>query len=367
MSLEVAASCSADETGRCPKEKIMRNGWLHLKTALAIITLSIASSGTVGAADLTISAYGGIFETTVRECFVVPFEKKTGKSVAVVLGQPAQWVNQVLANPAKPPIDVLILNSTFTFTAREGKGLEKMTVEKVPALADVPKSMVDMFDGYAAVMDFGILGLTYDTRRIKNPPKSYQEFIDRTLKGEWKAGLPGGGYPGMPYYLIWGFADMLGGGIDNVDPAFDVIKKLKDSRNVVFWNNTTDFLNQLQSGEIEIGMFFDGRTFAAMDEGADWLGFVNPTPGSVMGPTSIAKVANAPALAWEFINLTLSPEPQTCFANKMQYGIVNTKATPSPKAAARIVKWNDTRVPPYEKIDSYIPKWLERWNKEIGR
>src|SRR3546814_915334 len=199
-----------------------------------------------------------------------------------------------MASPDDPPIDVLILNAAFTFLALENDLLDKFSSEKVPSLADVPPEMVDMFKGYSSVMDFGILGLTYDKRRIENPPKSFQEFIDRTLKGEWVAALPGSSYSGTPYYVIWGFADMLGGGIDNVDPAFDVIKKMKDSGNLVFWNSSTDFLNMLQSGEFDIGMYFDGRTFAYMKEGADWVGFVNPEPGSVMGPTTISKVANAP-------------------------------------------------------------------------
>ncbi|HTY65780.1 MAG TPA: extracellular solute-binding protein [Alphaproteobacteria bacterium] len=318
------------------------------------------------AADLTVSTYGGIFETTVRECFVKPFEAETGKSVALVLGQPTQWVNQILATPASPPIDVLISNATFTFQARDKKALEKFSEDKIPNLKDVPRPMVDMLDGYGSVMDFGILGLTYDKRRVKNPPKSFQEFIDRTIKGEWKAAIPGAGYAGMPYYVIWGFADMLGGGIDNVDPAFDAIKRMKASGNLSFWSGSTDFVSQLQSGEFDIGMFFDGRTFASIDEGADWLGFVNPAPGSVMGPTTISKVANGSPLGWKFIDVALAPQPQACFADKMQYGIVNMKARPDPKVAARLVKWNETRVPPYETIGSHIAGWLERWNKEIG-
>lgn len=332
-------------------------------SAVAVV---LGAAGPALAADLTVSSYGGIFETTVRQCFVEPFEKETGKTAALVLGQPTQWVNQILATPTKPPIDVLISNATFTFLARDKGALEKVEQKNVPALKDVPKEMVDMLDGYGAVMDFGILGLTYDKRRIKNPPKTYREFIDRTIKGEWKAALPGASYAGMPYYVIWGFAEMLGGGLDNVDPAFEAIKRMKASGNLTFWTSSTDFLNQLQSGEFEIGMFFDGRTFAFMDEGADWVGFVNPAPGSVMGPTTISKVTNGSPLAWKFIDIVMSPAPQTCFAEKMQYGIVNTKAQPSPKTAERLVKWNETRVPPYDTIGSYIPKWLERWNKEIG-
>jgi len=335
-------------------------------TAIAAAAMALGAAAPAMATDLVVSSYGGIFETTVRECYVAPFEKETGKKVSVVLGQPTQWVNQVIASPAKPPIDVLILNATFVFLGRDKGILEKVSAGPLPALKDVPQAMIDMLDGYGVVTNFGILGLTYDKRRIKNPPKTYQEFIDRTLKGEWKASIPGAAYSGMPYYVIWGFADMLGGNLDNVDPAFDAIKKMKASGNLSFWTSSTDFLNQLQSGEFEIGLFFDGRTFAYMDEGADWVGFVNPEPGSVMGPTTISKVVNGSPLAWKFIDVAMSPGPQSCFAEKMQYPVINQKAQPSEKVAQRLVKWNETRIPPYEKINTYLPKWLERWNKEIG-
>lgn len=345
---------------------MQRKSWSRrTMSTTALIGACLAGSG-LQAADLTVTSYGGIFEQTVRQCFVAPFEKQTGKSVGVVLGDPAQWINQVLASPAKPPLDVIMMNATFTYQARDKGALEAFTPDRVPALVDVPKPMIDMFNGYAAVMDFGIMGIAYDKRQIKNPPQTFQEFVDRTIKGEWRASLPGIAYSGTPYYLIWGLADIYGGSLTNVDPAFDAIRRMKASGNVVFWNGSSDFINLMQGGEFEIGMFFDGRAFAYMDQGVDWLGFVNPKPGAVMGPTTIAKVANTTPLGWDFINIVLSPEPQACFAEKMQYGIVNTKARLSPKTEQRVIKWNDTRLPPYEHLGKEIPRWIERWNKEIG-
>ena len=70
--------------------------------------LGMLASHSAPAADLTVTAFGGVWEKSLRTCYIEPFQKRTGKSVDVVLGTPAQWVNQIAANPQKPPIDVIL-------------------------------------------------------------------------------------------------------------------------------------------------------------------------------------------------------------------------------------------------------------------
>ncbi|MCJ9712862.1 hypothetical protein LWS69_27870, partial [Bordetella hinzii] len=84
-----------------------RYGW----AAAALACWSLGNSAQ--AADLTVTAFGGIWEQNYRKCVIEPFEKQTGKKVDVVLGTPAQWLNQIAANPQKPPIDV-VTNTTDT-------------------------------------------------------------------------------------------------------------------------------------------------------------------------------------------------------------------------------------------------------------
>lgn len=344
----------------------MRNGIL---AAVAGVTISAAGlCGTATAADLTVTAFGGAWEKSLRSCYVEPFEKKTGKSVEVVLGGPPQWVNQIAANPSQPPIDVLF-NLIDTALDAADKGLvEKFDATKVPSLADIPAGFGEPIKGYGSVANFGAAGLAYNAKKIKNPPKSWTEFIDRTLAGEWQAALPGINVASTtPTALIWNFNDALGGKVTDIAPAIAKIKALRDSGNVVFWNDVNQFLNQMQSGEADIGIYWDGRAWAARDGGFEALSFYYPQPGGVISPSIVQKVKNGRPLAWEFIDFALSPAPQSCFANTIQYAVVNSKATYNEKLKERVPSFKEVRWPPFAEISANMSRWVETWNKEIGR
>jgi putative spermidine/putrescine transport system substrate-binding protein len=333
----------------------------------AVMALAAWGAVTPGhGADLTVTAYGGIWEKAVRECFVAAFEKRTGKTAEVVLGGPVQWVNQVAASPQNPPIHILMNQIDNAYDAIDKGIVDKFDASRVPQLANVPARFQELAKGYGTVFDYGAAGLAYNAKTVKNPPKTWTEFVDRTLKGEWHASLPGINYASTPQILIWPMADLYGGSVDNIEPGIQKIKELKASGHVTFWNDVNEFLNQLKSGEIDIGVYWDGRTWAFHDDGNDFAEFINPAPGSVISPVIIQKAKNAPDLAWDYIDTVLSPGPQACFANILQYGVVNEKVEYGEKLRPRITDWHQVRWPPYDKMPSQLSKWVELWNKEIG-
>lgn len=339
-----------------------------IRPLLAAAGLALAISAPARAADLTVTAFGGVWEKSLRTCYVEPFQKKTGKTVDIVLGTPAQWVNQVAANPQKPPIDVFL---TLIDGAEDAKarGLsEPIDAVKVPNIADIPDVMKRVVDGQAVVLHYGAAGLAYNEAKIKNPPKSWEEFIERTLKGEWQAALPGINVASTtPTALIWNFNDVLGGKGSDIAPVIAKMKALRDSGNVVFWNDVNQFLTQMQSGEADIGIYWDGRAWAARDAGFKTLNFYYPAPGGVVNPTVVQKIKNGSPLAWDFINFLFSAEPQSCWAAAIQYPVANPNAEYKPEQKARMPRLGELRWPPFAEILAAMPKWVETWNKEVGR
>jgi len=332
----------------------------------AVLAGLVLGAGAAEAADVTVTAYGGIWEKAIRECYVAAFEKKTGKTAAVVLGGPVQWVNQDAANPSAPPIHVLMNQIDNAFDAIKRGVAAKFDPAKIPELKNVPEKFQTLVKGYGTVINYGAAGLIYNTKTVKNPPKSWKEFVDRTLKGEWQAGLPGIGYAGTPQIVIWNFADLYGGSLDNIEPGLAKIKELKASGHAVFWNDVNEPLNMLKSGDIDIALYWDGRTWAFHDSGNDFASFDNPAPGSVMNPVVIQVAKNSPPAAWDYVNVALSPSPQACFGNMLQYGVVNKDVKYDAKVAPRITDWTKTRWPPFEQMPAHLSKWVEQWNKEIG-
>lgn len=313
---------------------------------------------------IRVTTYAGVFEKTLTETFVAHYKKQTNSEVDLVIGNARQWISQVQASPDNPPLDVLLVSPYLMLDAADQGIFEKPTVEKVPNLADVPQPFIDVAEGWGVTFDYGTTGISYHSGRVKNPPKSIVEFIERTTKGEWMASIPTISYPQAFSTLIWSFNDALGGTAEDISPALKAIKGMRE--NVIFWSGLTDFLNHLQSGDADIGLYTDGRTWSAYDSGLDWIRFVNPTEGAVLGPIVAMKPKNSPPAAWDFINSLLAPEPQGEFAERMSYGVTNSKVVYSDKLKERIPPVDRIRTSPTRRVNELIPLWTEQWNKEIG-
>ncbi|WEX08902.1 substrate-binding domain-containing protein [Chelativorans sp. AA-79] len=314
---------------------------------------------------LNVTAFGGVWEQAVRDCFVAPFQEKTGATATIALGGPPQWLAQVEANPERPPLDVLIMTPDLALTAAKAGLMDDFTVEKLPNLADIPQVFTDSVLGKGTVFDYGVAGITYNKQTVAEPPKSFAEFVDRVAKGEFIASIPSISYAVTPIMLIWSLADALGGGVDNVDPFFEAVARMKD--NLVFWGGPNDFFNHLASGEADLGIYFDGRTWNHVDEGADWIAFINPEEGGSLNAVAVQKPINANPLAWDYLNEMLDAENQSKFADILNYGVTNQKVVYSEKLKPRITPWQNATFPPYEQIAEVRNEWVDRWNREIGR
>jgi putative spermidine/putrescine transport system substrate-binding protein len=333
----------------------------------SILLAIVVAAASAHAADLTVTAYGGAWEQAYRTCFVQPFEKQTGKKVDVILGSPMQWINQVAANPAKPPIDVMVGLVDSGEIARQKGLVDPVTVKDVPNLAQLKPNLAELGAGYGFPIAYGGFGLMYNTKSLKNPPKTWKEFVDGTLAGKWQAALPGIAYVGTPQGFVGLFAHVYGGSLENVQPGLDKIKQLSQSKNVMFFSEPNAPLVALKSGEIDIAMYFDGRAWAEHDANNPSIGFINPAPGSVAFPTMVQKAKNGSPLAYQFMNMLASTEGQTCFANTMQYNASNPNVKYSAKVQPRVARDDESLWLSFSEVAKRTPTWVELWNKQIGR
>lgn len=341
-----------------------RRGVLGLAAATGL-GLHLARRANAQGRSITVTALGGIWEEAVRTCFVKPYEQATGNTARVLIGSPPQWLAQVEANPANPPIDAMVTIPDLAIAAIRKGLMDRFTPERTPNMVHTPAQFIEPLDGHGVLFDYGVAGLTYHKERVKQPPRSFAEFVDRTAKGEWQASLPGIGYAVTPIMLIWAVSRALGGGVDNVDPFFDAVKRM--GRNVAFWNSPNDFENALSSGDADIGVYFDGRTWAWFDSGATFAGFLNPSEGGSINAIAIQKPKNANEAVWPYLDVMLGAEAQLAFAAKLNYGVTNSRVVYPPELAARITPWQQAALPPYAAIAEKRAAWVDRWNREIRR
>ena len=200
------------------------------------LAASMALLGAAGAraADLTVGAFGGIWEQSLRKCVIDPFQAQTGKSVDVVLGAPTQWMNQIAASPQKPPIDVIYMPTENAYDAIDRGLVNQFTKADVPnAFNLVPRLQAMSPDSYGVPHNYGAMGIIYNAQTVKDPPKTWKDFVDGTIAGKWKASMPSATYPSGGYTVtIWSFAKQYGGDVDNIQPGLDIIKKMQDSGNL---------------------------------------------------------------------------------------------------------------------------------------
>ncbi|OZI37107.1 hypothetical protein CAL29_01355 [Bordetella genomosp. 10] len=343
---------------------------MHTKRVGYVVSgvLLATLSHTAPAADLTVAAFGGQWEQSLRQCDIAAFEKATGKKVDVVLGTPVQWINQIAASPEHPPFDVIFIPSDYAFDVAQRGMAQKITPENAPNVKDLTPYFADIGKGYGVVHNYGSMGIIYNKKTVKNPPKSWQDFIKGTLAGDWTAAMPSINYPGSTSVNIWNFAKLEGGDEHNIQPGLDIIKKMQKSGNLEFWTDPNQVLNGLKSGEFDLAMYWDGRAWAFIDDGnKDNFGYISPAPGAVAAMTWTQVIKNARPLAMEFANFTMSAEAQGCFGSSIRYGVGNSKAKFDPAVEHEITKFDQLAFPPFVEINKLQNQWVEAWNKQIGR
>jgi putative spermidine/putrescine transport system substrate-binding protein len=338
-----------------------RAAWLLAASVLAWTSASHA-------ADLTVGAFGGVWEQSLRQCIIAPFTKETGKTVDVVLGAPTQWLNQIAASPSKPPLDVVYLPSETAYEAISRGLVDRFTKENVPNAFDLVPRLQEMSDGYGVPHNYGAMGIIYNAQTVKDPPKTWKDFVDGTMGGKWHASMPNVNYPSAGFTVsIWWFAKQYGGDVNNIQPGLDVVKKMEKSGNLAFWTDPNAVLNGLKSGDIDMALYWDGRAYSFIDDGNKEFKYYSPEPGVIVAVTWIQKIKNTTPLGFQFANFALAPQQQSCFGSAIRYGIANKDAKFDPKIAHEITPIDILVVPPYKEIVPKQGDWIEAWNKQIGR
>lgn len=332
-----------------------------------VIGLAAATSG-AAAADVTVTAFGGAWEQAFRKCYAEAHTKRTGQTVEVIIGGPPQWVSQIAANPNQPPIDVLVnLMDTARLAINQGL-VEKLDPAKVPNLARIDASFQEPLDGFGTVINYGAAGLAYNKDTVSEPPASWKDFFQGAIDGDYVAALPGINVANTtPTALMWNMLDLYAQDIDDADPVFALLKELRDSGNVVFYNDMNQFLTLIQSGEADIGPYWDGRAWVAHDNGMAMLDFYYPEEGGIISPSVIQKVKNGSEKGWDFIETLLEAENQGCFAHEISYAVVNADVVYDDKLSSRIPDPATVRWPDFVGVSERMPAWVDRWNREIGQ
>ena len=322
--------------------------------------LALAQSRSISA-----TTYPGAWESAHRGILLPAFSKATGGSVNLVPSLAVDTVSKIIAAKANPPYDVVILDEGPYLAALQHDIFEKIPLDKVPNLKDVPSKLVDS-RGLGVFVSGQIIGIAYNTEKIKSPPKSWNDLLKPEYKG--RVGLAGMGSTLMSAWMVE-IARLNGGSEENLEPAFQFVKRLLPNVSAVA-SNPGSLATLFQQGQIDISVHYNNNVGDLQGKGVP-VALAQPDTGwiHIKSVMHIIKNSKNPDLAAAYINAALSPEVQTRMAAEPYFvAPVNSKAVFSTglqayaKNTAEIEKMNGVD---WAKLNPRRAEYIDRFNREI--
>src|SRR5438105_1671656 len=163
---------------------ITRRDALKGLTALGAAGLTSGVGITFGQGGaLSATTYPGAWEEAHRSILIPAYRRATNNaSVNLVASLAVDTVSKLVAAKANPPYDAIILDEGPYIAALQHDVFAPLPADKIPNLKDLPKKFIDT-RGFGAFCSAQIIGLGYNTDKIKNPPKSWNDLLSPEYKG----------------------------------------------------------------------------------------------------------------------------------------------------------------------------------------
>jgi putative spermidine/putrescine transport system substrate-binding protein len=338
----------------------------HLLSFVITAVLCTSLSLSARAEELVVGSFGGSFADNVKACHVAAFEKATGATVALKLGNSSQFAAAVRATGGKPDMDVVFIDNSLAVQTHGEKLNETIERKKLTHAADVIPTAWGKDDSYVVAM-VSATTLIYNPKLVKAPPTSWLDLFDPAYAGKYAIGDISG-TSGVQFFLA--LNKIKGGTLENVDPGIEAIKPLAKGSPVLY-TQADQLLSLFERGEIVIAPWYPDRAGVAMDKGLS-LAVAYPKEGAVgiLPSVMIPKGTGKLDLAHKFIDQVLSAEGQGCFSERAYIGAVNSKVKLSDKLQ-KIVPYGETLEKAWfidpEVVAKNLPNWTRRWQREVAR
>src|SRR5215470_15877297 len=277
-------------------------------TALLCTGLTIGLGVSARADELVVGSFGGSFADNVKACHVAAFEKATGATVSLKLGNSSQFAAAVRATGGKPDMDVVFIDNSLAVQTHGEKLNETIDRKKLTHAADVIPTAWGKDDSYVVAM-VSATTLIYNPKLVKAPPTSWLDLFDPAYAGKYAIGDISG-TSGVQFFLA--LNKIKGGTLENLDPGFEAIKPLAKGSPVLY-TQADQLLALFERGEIVIAPWYLDRAGVAIDKGLS-LAVAYPKEGAVgiLPAIMIPKGTGKLDLAHRFVDQVLSTEGQGC-------------------------------------------------------
>lgn len=333
--------------------------------------LSIAAlGGGAGAAfaqakAISATTYPGAWESAHRQILLPAFQKASGVTTNLVASLAVDTVSKLVANKANPAYDVIILDEGPYLAALQHDVFEKLPVDKMPNLKDLPPKFIDS-RGLGAFVSGQIIGLAYNTEKIKNPPKSWNDLLRPEYKG--RVGLASMGSTLISAWMVE-MARINGGNETNMEPAFQFVRKLLPNVGAVAANPGA-LASLFQQGQIDVSIHYNNNVGDLQGKGVP-IALTRPDTGWIHIKSTMHVIKNSKNvdLAAAYINAALSADVQTKMGEAPYFIVPTNQKVAFSKGLqyyAKDVKALETMsTVDWAKLNPRRSEYIDRFNREV--
>ncbi|BGE66926.1 TPA: polyamine ABC transporter substrate-binding protein [Pseudomonas aeruginosa] len=292
-------------------------------TILATLLMGAASGAMAG--DLTVVSFGGTSKDVQTEAFFRPFEK--AKNQKMIIGEYNGEMGKIKAmvDTASVNWDVVQIEGPELLRGCDEGLFEHIDPTRLGNTSDyVPGTLSDCGAGLLVWS----MVMAYDGSRLTSAPMGWADFWD-TQKFPGKRSLRKGakytleialladGVPKEDLYKVLATPE-------GVERAFRKLDQIKPS--IQWWESGAQPMQFLASGDVVMSTAYNGRVFAAQEEGAPMKVVWNESLYAI-DFWAIPKGSPNKQAAEDFIAFSLRPEQQKIHTTKLGYGSTNLKTT----------------------------------------
>ncbi len=319
--------------------------------------------------NIVVMTWGGLWGDSVRKGIDEPFEKLTGVKVVQDRGStPDQRIAKLKVSLDDQAFDVVQIHDGLVPLAVKQGVLEPLDTNS-PRLGNLKDVYPKFAKSHWVAQIFSGIGLTYNTKLVKNPPTSYADLWRPEFKG--RIVLPEISHSIGPYIIPIG-ALAEGKSPKDGDAGFEMLKRMADLKPI--WAKDTDtIMNSLRDEEAVVGLLYKSQTYTVQGWGTP-VKWVYPKEGSILysSGTGIAKNTKNKELAEQWLNLTLDPKLQTYFTEKFSYPGTNRKMVDMlPPELQERAKFSQEELDHLIELDqefmaSHRAEWTDHWNRIVA-
>ncbi|MGE0752346.1 MAG: ABC transporter substrate-binding protein [Variibacter sp.] len=332
----------------------------------AIFACTLSTGVALAQTELTVIVYGGSFEEGWKKSVIEPFEKANpGIKVKIATGLTMQTVAMMRAQKDDVKIDVIMMDEVGAAQANAEGLYAPLNVSAIPNMEKLYPQFRIKGDPYTKFM-YVAQALVYNKDVVKQKPDSWRVMWDPKYKG--KIACPDITTSHGAFFLLTA-ADMAGGNVKNVDPGFDLLKKLKPNI-LTFYTQHAQLAQLFTQGDVVMASWTSDRGQAAIDGGAPLAWTIPKESAYIIDSTiGIAKGTKNLEAAQKYVNFVLSAEAQAANARYTYLAPVNKEVKLPPDVAAKLPVGEGVleKLKPadWDYVTTVRPQWTQRWTREI--